>query len=92
VARSVGRLAGILGLPEFAEQQLARAEQVSRVMMAPVYLAHTHLDWGRINTKSDQPSHTAAARAHLTIALDLAVLHKFAFIERKARQALEEIP
>jgi class 3 adenylate cyclase len=88
VARSLGRLFATVGLLDDAERCFVTSKRISESMRSPLFVAHTHLDWGRVLAASDHPSASKRATPHLGSALTLAVKHGFTLIERKANQAL----
>ena len=91
VARPAGRLAAILGLTDEAEELFVAAEAMCQSLDTPLFLAHTHLDWGRALATSPQPTDQDRARRHLHDALELATAKGLALVERKARQSLADL-
>jgi len=89
VARAAARLAALIGHFDEAQHFFTKAEATCSALDAPVFLAHTHLDWGRALTSA--PGQEERGRAHLNEAVDLAASKGFALVARKARRALADL-
>jgi len=89
VARAAARLAALIGAVDEAEQLFTKAEATCIALDAPLFLAHTYLDWGRaLAQATDGDEHS---RPRLNQALELATPRGLAFVERKAREALADL-
>ena len=91
VAHYLGHLATVLGRYDTAEAHFSNAQTIHEHLQAPLHLARTHLEWGRMLLTRAQPEDRDAAQTHLESALDLAHRYGCARVEQRAAELLRQL-
>ena len=87
VSHDLGTLATLLGRYGDAERHFAHALEIHEQLGAPLSIAETNLEWGRMLLARRENDDVTHAREMIASALDVAQRYSFGGIESRAREA-----